>query len=305
MILDWLLPGYQDKNLLSTAYHPQTDGGTEQINQMLEHYLRIFTSYQQDNWVTLLNQAEFSYNNSLHSTTRTTPFYANYGYHPSPYSDPNQNHNLQTTSMEEHLEKIKQAHIEINKSLQHTQAVYTKYYNKKSQPRSFSIGDHVILFTKNLTTWRPSKKLNDKFIGPFEIIATWGSNTYTLCLPKWYSHIHPTFHVSLLEPYHYHDGEVPPEPQPIVKDNSVEWEVDTILDKHIVCGEAKYLISWKGFPSYENSWLTVDYLDGCQELLKEFNLKYEDALKPMKHSQKWSTRAWFSFSPKSVFEFAA
>ena len=120
----------------------------------------------------LLSQAEFSYNNSLHSTTRTTPFYANYGYHPSPYSDPNPNHNLQTASMEEHLEKIKQAHIEIDKSLQHAQAVYTKYYDKKCQLRSFSISDHVILSTKNLTTWRPSKKLTNKFVGPFKIIAT-------------------------------------------------------------------------------------------------------------------------------------
>ena len=74
--------------------------------------------------------------------------------------------------------------------------------------------------------------------------------------------------------------------QAIVNDNSVEWEVDAILNKYIIHGEAKYLISWKGFPSYENSWLTVDYLDGCQELLKKFNLKYEDAPKPTKCSQK-------------------
>ena len=77
---------------------------------------------------------------------------------------------------------------------------------------------------------------------------------------------------------------MPPEPQPIIKDDSVEWEVDTILDKCIVCGEAKYLISWKGFLSYENSWLTKDYLDGCQDLLEEFNLKYEDTPKPKKHN---------------------
>ena len=84
---------------------------------------------------------------------------------------------------------------------------------------------------------------------------------------------------------------MPPELQPIIEDDSVEWEVDAILDKHIICGEAKYLILWKGFPSYENSWLTVDYLDGCQELLKEFNSKYEDISKPTKCSQKQSARA--------------
>ena len=65
----------------------------------------------------LLSQAEFLYNNSLHSATRMTLIYVNYGYHPSPYSDPDPNHNPQTTSMEAHLEKIKQAHIEIDESL--------------------------------------------------------------------------------------------------------------------------------------------------------------------------------------------
>ena len=104
----------------------------------------------------------------------------NYGYYSSPYSDSNSNHNSQTTSMEEHLEKIKQAHIEIDESLQHTQAAYTKYYDKKHQLRSFSIGNHIILSTKNLTTWRPFKKLNDKFVQPFKIIATQGSNAYNL-----------------------------------------------------------------------------------------------------------------------------
>ena len=119
------------KNLLLTAYHPQTDSGMEWINQMLKNYLRIFTSYQQNDWVTLLSQAEFLYNNSLHSATRTTLFYLNYVYHPSPYSDPNPNHNLQTASMEEHLEKIKQAYIEIDEILQHAQAVDMKYCDKK------------------------------------------------------------------------------------------------------------------------------------------------------------------------------
>jgi hypothetical protein len=49
---------------------------------MMEQYLRAFATYEQDNWVDLLPLAEFAYNNSVHVTTRLTPFYANYGYHP-------------------------------------------------------------------------------------------------------------------------------------------------------------------------------------------------------------------------------
>ena len=67
---------------LSTAYHPQSDGQTERVNQVLEQYLHIFCDYQQDNWADLLPLAEFAHNNTKHTSTQVSPFYANYGYHP-------------------------------------------------------------------------------------------------------------------------------------------------------------------------------------------------------------------------------
>jgi len=57
----------------STTYHPQTDRQTEQVNQELEQYLRIFVGERQDDWYTLLPLAEFSYNNHIHSSTQQTP----------------------------------------------------------------------------------------------------------------------------------------------------------------------------------------------------------------------------------------
>ena len=58
------------KRNLSTAYHPQTDGQTEQVNQTLEQYLHIYINYQQDNWANLLPLAEFTYNNTAHLATQ-------------------------------------------------------------------------------------------------------------------------------------------------------------------------------------------------------------------------------------------
>ena len=52
------------------------------MNQVIEQYLRIFLSYQQDDWINYLPLAEFSYNNTIHQSTRMTPFYAARGYHP-------------------------------------------------------------------------------------------------------------------------------------------------------------------------------------------------------------------------------
>jgi len=56
----------------STAYHPQTDGQTEHVNQELEQYLRVFVGERQDDWYTLLPLAEFAYNNHVHSSTQQT-----------------------------------------------------------------------------------------------------------------------------------------------------------------------------------------------------------------------------------------
>src|SRR5882724_10561865 len=67
---------------LSTAYHPETDGQTEWVNQILEQYLGVYINYQQVNWVNLLPLAEFAYNNTSHSATMVTPFFANKGFHP-------------------------------------------------------------------------------------------------------------------------------------------------------------------------------------------------------------------------------
>jgi hypothetical protein len=66
----------------TSGYHPQADGQTERVNQTLEQYLRIHCNYQQDDWSDWLPIAEFAYNNAESAATRTTPFFANKGYHP-------------------------------------------------------------------------------------------------------------------------------------------------------------------------------------------------------------------------------
>jgi len=70
------------KSKLSTAFHPQTDRQTEKVNQELEQYLRMFIDHRQEQWPEWLGTAEFAYNNKTHSSTRTSPFKANYGQNP-------------------------------------------------------------------------------------------------------------------------------------------------------------------------------------------------------------------------------
>ena len=66
------------KSKLLTAFYPQTDRQTERVNQELEQYLRMFIDHRQEQWPDWLGTAEFAYNNKVHSSTKISPFKANY-----------------------------------------------------------------------------------------------------------------------------------------------------------------------------------------------------------------------------------
>jgi len=67
----------------TSGYHPEGDGQTECMNQILEQYLHVYCNYQQDNWYELLSLTEFAYNNAPSATTGVSPFFANKEYHPN------------------------------------------------------------------------------------------------------------------------------------------------------------------------------------------------------------------------------
>lgn len=64
---------------MSLAYHPQTDGLSERVNQCLEIYLRCFTHANPHKWNQFLSLAEYWYNTSYHSAIKMSPFVALYG----------------------------------------------------------------------------------------------------------------------------------------------------------------------------------------------------------------------------------
>src|SRR5271169_1287906 len=118
----------------STAYHPQSDGQTERVNQVLEQYLRIFCDYQQDDWARLLPLAEFAYNNAKHSSTQVSPFFVNYGRNPrctlrvTPEWNP-----LQNPTAESLVGKFKTLHKQIKLRLAEAQEKYKENYDRHVQ----------------------------------------------------------------------------------------------------------------------------------------------------------------------------
>ena len=67
---------------MSSAYHPQSDGQTERVNQCLENYLRSMLIAQPQRWTKRLSLAQWWYNSNFHSSLKTSPFQALYGYPP-------------------------------------------------------------------------------------------------------------------------------------------------------------------------------------------------------------------------------
>jgi transposase InsO family protein len=66
----------------SMAFHLQTDGQTEQMNAIMEQYLRVFVNYQQDTWTSWLPIVEFASNNHTSQMTGCSLSFGNYGFHP-------------------------------------------------------------------------------------------------------------------------------------------------------------------------------------------------------------------------------
>jgi transposase InsO family protein len=64
----------------SSAYHPQTDGLTERVNQILEDMLRAYALQYGRSWDKSMSYAEFSYNNSYQESLKMAPFEMLYGH---------------------------------------------------------------------------------------------------------------------------------------------------------------------------------------------------------------------------------
>ena len=264
---------------LSTAFHPETDGQTERVNQTLEQYLRCFINYQQDDWITLLPLAEFTYNNTTHASTGHTPFFANYGRHPA--FDPRIPTETQVPQAEDRITTLERTLEQLKQHLQRAKEKYKYYADQDRRPGpKFQVGDQVWLLSKNVSTARPSKKLDYKRLGPFPISAKLSDRVYCLDLPPTLR-IHPVFHVSLLEPYvaNRFPDRIQPPPPPVVVDGEVEYEVNEILDSRVYRGKIQYLVDWKGYGPADRSWEPVENVQG-NEQVQLFHQQYPGKPKP-------------------------
>ena len=150
------------------------------MNQELEQYLRFFIEHRQKNWPEWLAMAEFAVNNKVHTVTKVSPFMANYGREMRMGGDIRKKGKMENAT--EFVERMKKVHEEAEVALRKTQEEMKRYADReRKEMEKWKKGDRVLLSTKDLVfKERPSKKLIERYVGPYMIEEVVSLNTVKL-----------------------------------------------------------------------------------------------------------------------------
>ncbi|MBW0526600.1 hypothetical protein O181_066315, partial [Austropuccinia psidii MF-1] len=190
---------FQSVLYLSTPFNPEKDVQTERANQILEQYL----------WITLIN--------------KTVTFFTLYGRNPSLYSI----HISQDTPDGKLSTKLQSVQKVVKEELESEIKHFKNYADRNREiTPDLQPGDKVWLSYKNIKTTRPTQKLSERWLGPFEVLKKIHSHSYHLKLPQQWKSVHPVFHVSLLGPVK--KSTIPNKyqfpPPPVIVEEQKEWE---------------------------------------------------------------------------------
>jgi len=203
---------------ISTAFYPQTDSQMERVNQELEQYLRMFIDHRQEQWPDWLGTAEFTYNNKVHSSTKTSLFKTNYGQDPRMGFEVRKKRKYK--GAEKFVVKMKEIQEEAKAALGKVQKEIKKYADRKrAEVNEYRVEDLVMLSTKDLKYQmmeRRTEKLTERFVGPYKIKKIISLNTVELELPSTVK-IHPVVNVSRIQRYVGQvEGQRKEQPAPVV-----------------------------------------------------------------------------------------
>jgi hypothetical protein len=168
------------RTIMSSSFHPLTDGQTERVNQSLETYLQHFVSVGLNDWDTLLSRAEFDHNAAVNETVRAAPFKLTYGYIPrTPVGEVVEVVHLASAAF---VERLQSSLSFARKCLIAAQQRQKALADKRRIDQEFKVGDKVLLSTKylNLKHSKKSRKLLPNWIGPFEVVHVVGPVAYKL-----------------------------------------------------------------------------------------------------------------------------
>ncbi|GJP68352.1 hypothetical protein CLOP_g25071 [Closterium sp. NIES-67] len=263
------------KLAMSSAYHPQTDGQTERLNQIVEQLLRAACKDEISKWDLHLPVLEFAYNNATHAATGQTPFFLCYGRHPLTPQKSTTSATVQPAH--DFITTMHQLRDRTHKRLLDIQQQQKRQADRHRNDHTITVTDQVLLDTRNLDISHLPSKLRPRFCGPFLVEAQLTPVTFRLCLPTTWK-IHNTFYVQLLKPYRDPNtifvGRQPPPPPPVVIQNEPEYEVESVLaHRRRRNGTVELLIRWKGYDPSEDSWVPESGMGNARRPLHDYLVK--------------------------------
>ena len=189
--------------MMSTTFHPQTDGQIEKTIQTLEDMLWACILDLKSSWKKHLPFVEFAYNNSYHASIQMAPYEALYGRPCQSlvcWKEVGERTTMGLELVRDTSEKVDL----IWKCLLTAQSLQKSYSNRQWRPLEFELGDHVFLKVmpkRGVAKFNKRRKLSPRYIGPFEVLERVGMIAYLLALPPSLSSVHVVFHVSMLRKY--------------------------------------------------------------------------------------------------------
>ncbi|WVZ92138.1 hypothetical protein U9M48_038225 [Paspalum notatum var. saurae] len=248
------------KLLLSSAFHPQTDGQSEVTNHIIVMYLRCLAGDRPRSWLQWLPWAEYCYNTSFQSTLRTTPFHVVYGRVP-PTLLQYQPSLARAVAVDAQLRNRDEFLDEIKDRLCLAQDVMKTRADQHRRDISFTVGDWVWLRLHHRQavgiTVGARSKLGPRYYGPYKVLERLGAVAYRLQLPA-NARIHNVFHVALLKGY---DGPAPTTPPalPPLLHGRVIPTPQKVLRARLNRGVWQLLVHWEGRTFADATWEDLDY----------------------------------------------
>ncbi|RZC20813.1 Transposon Ty3-G Gag-Pol polyprotein [Glycine soja] len=238
---------------LSTAFHPQINGQSERMIQILEDMLRACMLDFGGSWDQYLPLTEFAYNNSYQSSIQMASFEALYGRRCRSSIRWFEVGELRLVGLDLIQEVIEKVKI-IRDHLLTAQSRQKSYSDQRRRPLEFSVGEHVFLRVspmKGILRFGWKGKHSPRFIGPFEILKRVGQVAYRLALPPDLPSVHLVFHVSMLRKY-VHDPSHIIQLQSVQLDENLSYTEQpvAIMDKRVKHLRSKDVVlvkvAWKG-----------------------------------------------------------
>ena len=218
--------------------------------------MRIYVNHRQNNWAKWLATAEFAFNNKVHTATKMSLFQVNYGREPRMSFDIRKKG--KNEKVEEFVIEMKERHEEARAALVKSQEEIKRQMDKnRKEAEKYRVGDKVLISTKDFSAKlmkRATKKLMEKFIGPYVVKKIVSENAVELELPV-SLRVYPVVNVRRLVKYREQvEGQKKIPPPPVKVDGEKEYEVEKILDRQETRGKTRYLVKWKGYTVEENMW---------------------------------------------------